>query len=161
MSESAARATSDITSDTTSGTTPHLAGTPVVCVDSSVAFKWFSPAKESGVAEALDLLRGHATGELMLVAPGHMPGEVLSGLRYAGLGRAALGRAAAALDDFGVGLFPLRGVILCRAAEIADLYDLTIHDSLFAALAAETDAVLVTADRKLARFAECQVRLLL
>jgi predicted nucleic acid-binding protein len=44
---------------------------------------------------------------------------------------------------------------------IALEYDITVHDALFAALAAQLECELVTADRRQANVRKCRVRLLL
>ncbi len=131
-----------------------------VVIDSSVAYKWFCSDGESAVREALDLLREHAAGELLLVAPAHMPAEVVNGLRYSSLDRATLRSAAEGLAGAEVALFGLDEALLVSAVDLALAHDVTVHDALFAALAVRLGCDLVTADRVQARIAECPVRLL-
>lgn len=133
---------------------------PLFVVDSSVVYKWFSADGETNVEQALDLMRAHCIGELLLAAPAHMPSEVLNGLRYAGLAREYLRRAPEKLSEAEIAMAPLDAELLSRALDLALAYDLTIHDALFPALAVQLDGELVTADRAQARVRECPVRLL-
>jgi len=132
----------------------------LLVVDSSVAFKWFSAEGESGVQQALDLLRAHARGDILLAAPAHMPAEVLNGLRYSGLPAEYLARVPSLLAGAEVLSVPLAADLLAGALDLALAYGLTIHDALFPALAVQLDCELVTADRAQARVSECPVRLL-
>jgi predicted nucleic acid-binding protein len=133
---------------------------PLCVVDSSVVYKWFNAEDETGFAEARSLVAEHQSGARLLVAPAHMPAEVVSALRYADLAEADLRLAAEALDAVEVVITPLDGELLSAAAGVALRYNLTIHDALFAALAVELECELVTADRKQATVRECAVRLL-
>ena len=133
---------------------------PVVVVDSSVAYKWFDAGGEHNVVRARELLHAHSTGELVLVAPAHMPAEVMNGLRYAGLDEATLILAAEGLSEAEIVVVPLDEELMKAAAGLALTYDLTINDALFAALAVQLECELVTADRRQARVRECAVRLL-
>ena len=133
---------------------------PVVIVDSSIAFKWFSSDGETRVDEALDLLRDHEAGSVLLVVPAHLPAEVLNGLRYSDLEPSEVTLAASALSRFELVAVPLTLQLTQLAVELALTHGLTIHDALFPALAMLLDAELVTADRAQARVTECRVRLL-
>lgn len=129
-------------------------------VDSSVAYKWFNAADESHVPEALELLTGHSTGARLLAAPAHMPAEVINGLRCARLDAELLQTSIEGLCEAEIALVPLDEALLKQAVQLALVYDLTIHDALFPALAVQLHCELVTADRAMARVTECPVRLL-
>lgn len=131
-----------------------------VVVDSSVAFKWFSPDGESCVDEALALLEGLRSGDLTLIVPTHLSAEVLNGLRYSGLDPSSVSDAATALADLGLVVVPLAPPLTDLGVEYAFAHQLTVHDALFPALATLLDAELITADRAQARVTECRVRLL-
>jgi predicted nucleic acid-binding protein len=133
---------------------------PLCVIDSSVVYKWFNAEDETSVAAARALIAEHQSGTRLLVAPAHMPAEVVNALRYGGLDEADLQLAAEALDAVEVLIAPLDGELLSAAAGVALCYDLTIHDALFAALAVELECELVTADRKQAKVRECPVQLL-
>lgn len=132
----------------------------LVVVDSSVAYKWFSHLGESCVAEARAILDAHLDGRRLIAAPGHMPAEVVNGLRYAKLDRDTLRTAIEGLAEAELLIHPLTEELLLAAADIALANGLTVHDALFPALATLLDAELVTADRVQARVTECRVRLL-
>lgn len=129
-------------------------------VDSSVAYKWFNDEDESHVEQALELLAGHCSGDLLLSAPAHMPSEVVNGLRYAHLDTATILTAIEGLSEAELVTVPLDADLLKSALDLALAHDLTIHDALFPALAVQLDCELVTADRAQARVTECPVRLL-
>jgi len=131
-----------------------------VVVDSSIAVKWFKRADESAVAEALDLLEQHHSGEVVLVVPGHFVAEVLNGLQYGGFELTEVQTAAGLIDEAGLIVVPLASQLTQPAVELAQAHRITIHDALFPALAMLLDCELVTADRAQARVTECQVRLL-
>jgi predicted nucleic acid-binding protein len=131
----------------------------IVCVDSSVAFKWFCSQDETSVDEALSLLARHRDGELIIAAPPHMPAEVLNGLHHR-LSTEEVGRLALALGQMDIVYYGWSPELLALAAELATRHSLTIHDALFSALAVQLDCELVTADRAQARVTECSVRLL-
>jgi len=131
-----------------------------VCIDSSVAFKWFCADDESAVDEALRLLRQHRDGEIELVAPAHMPAEVLNGLHSRKLTPPEMAVAARALGGIGITYADWTTELLSESASLAARHRLTINDALFPALASLLDCELVTADRAHARATECPVRLI-
>ncbi len=132
----------------------------LLVVDSSVAVKWFKHDDEHSVDMALEILWQHQAGEVAIFAPGHLAAEVLNALQYAHFSLEQMRGAASALDGFGLDSVPLRRHLTEPAVEIARAHRLTINDALFAALAAQLDCELVTADRTQARVTECAVRLL-
>lgn len=137
----------------------RTAARETVCVDSSVAFKWFCSEDETSVDEALALLARHRDGDLIIAAPPHMPAEVLNGLHHR-LSTEEVGRLSLALGQMDILYYSWSPDLLARAAELATLHNLTIHDALFPALAVLLDCELITADRAQARVTECPVRLL-
>lgn len=134
------------------------AGEPLV-IDSSVAFKWFDAA-EAGAGIARDLARQHARDEIALVAPAHLPLEVVNVLvsRRAGVG--AIERAIGDLASVDLAIAPVDDTLLADAARIADAERIALYDAAFIALAARLDCELVTADRRQAATASCRVRLI-
>ncbi len=139
---------------------PHTI-TRLVCADSSVAFKWFCSDEESSVAEAIELFANHAAGRLTLVAPAHLPAEVLNALaRRPGVDADRLAVAAEGLAESGI-VFPAwDAALLADAARLARAHRLTVYDALFPALAIQLQCELVTADKAQARVRDCAVRLL-
>lgn len=119
-----------------------------VCVDTSVAYKWFSPAEEPGLAAAMDLLRAHRDGEVDLLAPSLMRIELLNALRYAGCSAEDLAGAANDLTRFHLEFVEADDAVLSRAGEMALDHELSVYDAVFLAVAIERECVLVSADRK-------------
>lgn len=132
-----------------------------VVVDSSVVFKWFCSEDESSVDEALALYRDHLSGRVTLIAPAHLPAEVLNALACRTKVTAAeLVTAAEGLAESELVHPAWDRDLLSEAAEIARRHKLTFYDALFPALAIQLGCTLVTADRAQARVKGCPVRLL-
>jgi len=132
------------------------AGRPVV-VDSSIAFKWFD-GSEIGADVALDLLRQHKQDEVALLAPSHLPLEVLNIFVSRRMATTDMERAVAFLADADLLIAPVDDALLIAAIRIAEAERLALYDAVFIALAAALDAELVTADRKQAATRSCRVR---
>lgn len=132
------------------------AGRPVV-LDSSMACKWFEPA-EYGAEEAAELLRAHGRDEIALLAPAHLPLEVINVLTCRRVGVHAIERAVRFLADTELLVAPMDEALLIDAARIAHTEGLALYDAAFIALAARHDAELVTADRRQAATRSCRVR---
>lgn len=133
----------------------------LLCVDSSVVFRWFCSQDEAAVEEALALFADHQAGRLTLVAPAHLPAEVLNALALSK--RATTEQLATAAEGLGAAeiVFPAWDEsLLADACRLARAYGMTVYDALFAALAVQLDCELVTADRAQARVRDCAVRLL-
>ena len=123
-------------------------------VDASVAAKWFLPARGEPLAdEALVLLARYAADEVQFLVPDLFWAE-LGNLLWKAVRR---GRCSTAFAE--VAISTARGyklptmpteALLDRTFAIATAFDCTVYDSIYAALAAESDAHLVTADGKLA-----------
>lgn len=123
----------------------------LVVVDASVALKWV--VTEAGSDEAGVLLSDMADDAVSLVAPEHLLGEVGNGLRT----RVAQGVLAA--DDAVAALLAVTALELefisgqerwLRSLRAALDWGLTTYDALYVLLALDLDAVLVTADLRLA-----------
>ncbi|PKQ37250.1 MAG: hypothetical protein CVT59_08405 [Actinobacteria bacterium HGW-Actinobacteria-1] len=119
-----------------------------VCVDSCVAFKWFAPADEPGLEEALALLRAHRDGEIALVAPSLLRAEVTNSLRYSGCGLDALQGAVQDLTRFHIEFVEPDDGILSHAAALALEHGISVYDAIFLAVAIQRKCALVSADRK-------------
>ena len=132
-----------------------------VCVDSSVVFKWFCSEDEDAVDAALALFEEHRMGRILLVAPPHLPAEVLNALaRRERVTSADLALAAEALAESGI-VYPAWDTeLLVGATGLAREHRMTVYDALFPALAMGLECELVTADRAHARVRECGVRVL-
>lgn len=119
-----------------------------VCVDSSVAFKWFCSEREASVDEALSLLSEHVDGSVTLVAPAHMPAEVLNALHHRpSVTAEELATAAEGLAGTEIVYPEWDAELLSTAARLAAVHGIAIHDALFPALAELLGCELVTADR--------------
>lgn len=135
---------------------------PYVCVDSSVVFKWFCADEESSVEQALELFDEHIHGHIILIAPAHMPAEVLNALERSGtISDEQLETIAQTLAQSEIVYPAWDTTLLSEAAVVARSHRLTVYDALFVSLAAFFECELVTADRAQASVAECPVRRLL
>jgi predicted nucleic acid-binding protein len=135
--------------------------TAPICIDSSVAFKWFCTEDESGIDHALTLLRDHQNGQITLVAPAHLPAEVMNALACRNsISSEALLLAATGLARSELVYSAWDEGLLLQAASLSDRHGLTFYDALFPALAVLLECPLVTADRALARVDDCDVTLL-
>jgi predicted nucleic acid-binding protein len=132
------------------------AGRPVV-IDSSVAFKWFD-ATEAGADVAGHLLDAHGRDEIALVAPAHLPIEIVNAFACRG---GTLERTLGVIEDLtavDLLLAPVDDTLLADAARIASAERIALYDAAFIALAARLDCELVTADRRQAETKACRVR---
>ena len=131
-------------------------GRPVV-IDTSVAFKWFDTT-ESGADIAARLLDAHGRDEVALIAPAHLPLEILN---IPTSRREPVSRMEEIIDSLAEAdllIAPVDDALLIAAIRIAEAEHLALFDAVFIALAAALDAELVTADRKQAGTTSCRVR---
>ena len=133
-------------------------GTPIV-IDTSVAFKWFDRT-EHGADAAEALLRAHQADDVALIAPAHLPLEIVNALACRRVALSDLEAAIALIGAADLLIAPLDDALLIEAARIAHTERIALYDAAFVALAAALDAELVTADRRQATTRSCRVRLL-
>jgi len=131
-------------------------GTPVV-IDTSIAFKWFDTT-EYGADVAGDLLDSHGRDEIALIAPAHLPLEILNvhASRRASIER--MTEVVRDLADADLLIAPVDDTLLVDAARVAHAERIALYDAVFIVLAARLDAELVTADRRQAATRSCRVR---
>jgi predicted nucleic acid-binding protein len=122
-------------------------------VDASVAVKWFLPARDEPFAlQAKQLLQGWTEESHRLLVPDLFLAEVATAFsRDVRTCRGLLPDA-----DFSLGRLEAASIpavpsieILKDAFTIAVRHDRTLYDSLYVALAASSEAQLITADEKL------------
>ncbi len=126
----------------------------VVVVDASVAAKWFLPAKgETLTDEALHLLRRYVSGEIRFVVPDLFWAEVANilwkAIRQGRCTKALAETALASLEQNRLTTIPSL-TLLKSAFDIATMFDRSVYDSLYVALAVLLNGHLVTADERLA-----------
>jgi predicted nucleic acid-binding protein len=126
----------------------------VFVADASVAAKWVLPgADEPLSAEALRLLRRWTDGEIQLIVPDFFWMELANILwkmvRRGRCTRRTAEAALATLRAYKIPAFPALA-LLDSALDKAVIYGRSVYDSLYVALAVESNAQLVTADEKLA-----------
>jgi predicted nucleic acid-binding protein len=123
-------------------------------LDASVAAKWFLSAKDERLTEqALALLDRYRQSEVDFIIPDLFWAEIASAFRKAiRLGRFDLSSAQEALNYLAKCGLPAysTATLLDRAFQIAIAFDRSVYDSLYVALAAQTNSQLITADERLA-----------
>jgi predicted nucleic acid-binding protein len=123
-------------------------------VGASVAVKWFLPtAGETLTDESLALLRRYTKEEVRLLVPDLFWVECASvaskAVRTHRLSKVSAEAAIAALTQYDFPTFPTLN-LLSRAFQIASDHGRTVYDSLYVALAVQTNSQLITADERLA-----------
>ncbi len=126
----------------------------LVVVDASVAVKWFLPESGEPLAdEAEALLDQYDRKEIQFVVPNLFYVEIASAIWKA----VRVGRVSRALGDQALVLLTEREFatvpslkLLDGAFQIASDYGRTVYDSLYVALAMQTQSQLITADERLA-----------
>lgn len=124
-----------------------------VVLDAGVAAKWWLAGKEDLRAEALDLLKHYAEGQVRFVVPDLFWPELgnifWKAVRQQRCSRSLVEAALAETRDHKFPTFSSRD-LLADAFAIATTFDRTVYDSLYVALAVGLKAELVTADERLA-----------
>jgi len=123
-------------------------------LDASVAAKWAMPAAgEPLTDEALRLLKRYRSGEVDFVVPDVFwveVGNVLwKGARRGRWSRSDAEEAARDMEARDFVTVPSR-LLLTEALRIAFAHDRGVYDCLYAALAAQSQSDLITADERLA-----------
>lgn len=123
---------------------------PVV-LDTSVVVKWYRQG-EVLADHALAVRNAYLAGQIAVSVPSLLAYELANVLRYKrDLSTAQVQQAVqSALDMRFEWVMPSRGV-LQRAVEIARMFDATVYDAVFAALAESVSATFVTADERLCK----------
>jgi len=125
----------------------------LVVVDASVAAKWFLPENgEALVDQAASLLDKYDMRQVQFVVPDLFYVEIASAIWKA----VRTGRVSRAFGDQALGLLTQREFatvpslkLLDGAFQIAADYGRTVYDSLYVALAVQTQSQLITADERL------------
>jgi predicted nucleic acid-binding protein len=123
-------------------------------LDANVAAKWFLPhADETLVSEALRVFQDYSAGRVDLIVPDlFWPefGNILwKAARYGRISARTAEESILTLLQTQLRTAPSAG-LLRDALAIAAAFDRTVYDALYVALAATSDASLVTADERLA-----------
>ena len=126
----------------------------LVVPDASVAAKWFLPEDGEALAdEALALLNKYEKQEVRFVVPDLFYVEIASAIWKA----VRMGRVPRAFADQALVLLTQREFatvpslkLLDKAFQIATAHGRTVYDSLYVALAVQTNSQLITADERLA-----------
>jgi len=122
-------------------------------LDASVAAKWFLPARQEPLAaEARMVLRRYSAGDCRLVAPDlfwpEMGNILWKAARLGRISAASCEAAVASLEGSGIGAAPCLP-LLESAVAISLAFDRSVYDSVYVALAVESNCPLLTADERL------------
>ena len=128
-------------------------------VDTSIVFKWFEAEDENGLEAARALMDAHTESRLLLTAPSLLPHELANALLSRGVDPSRVLRAMHTLRELHLAVIEPNEDVVQAAIEIHASERITYYDAIFAALAADLDVPLVTADRRQARTEACRVRL--
>ena len=122
-------------------------------LDASVAAKWLLPAEgESLTEEALFLLQSYSQGQIDLVVPDVFWAETANVLwKAVRVNRCPKGAAETALEFLKQRRLPTVSSLelIDLAFALAGSFGRTVYDSLYVALALESKAEMITADRRL------------
>jgi predicted nucleic acid-binding protein len=126
----------------------------IYVLDASVAAKWFlSPKDEELTAEALGLLRKYSQREVSFMIPDLFWVEIASvfrkAIRLARFDEGSARNAFTYLENCDLPAYSST-VLFHRAFEIAMRHNQSIYDSMYVALAVQTESQLITADERLA-----------
>jgi predicted nucleic acid-binding protein len=126
----------------------------LIVLDASVAVKWFLPERvETLATEALALLDRRGKNEIQIIVPDLFWVEFVSvlwkAIRRGNFPKASADAALASLKGFDFPTVPSLK-LLDNAFQIATAYGRTVYDSLYVALAVQTNSQLITADERLA-----------
>lgn len=126
----------------------------VFVLDASVAVKWFlSPQDEPLSAAALALYKEYLHRKVRFIVPGIFWAEVGSAfwkaIRLGRFQKASAQEAITSLAKCDLPTFSI-AALLERAFHIATVFDRSVYDSLYVALAVQSGAELITADERLA-----------
>ena len=122
-------------------------------LDASVAAKWFIRLNEGLANEALQLLEDYKRGEVDFLVPDLFFAEFANVMWKAEvLGRCDATTAGSAIREVISSGFPAypSSLLVERAIQLARTYRRNIYDSIYVALAVETNSEVVTADERLA-----------
>ena len=125
-----------------------------VVVYARVAVKWCLPAEqEEFVLQAEELLASYRRNEIRFVVPDLFWVEIANALwKAVRRGKISTENANAAMSlvgDLDIPTIPSFG-LLPQALALAVRHDRTVYDSLYVALAVQSDSEMVTADERLA-----------
>ena len=122
-------------------------------VDANVAAKWFLPAGELLIDEALHLRNGFAEGRIRLSVPDlfwtELGNIVWKAVRGGRMSPEAATKAIRTLSELNIPTFSTQP-LLAHAFSIAATFGRTVYDSMYVALAVVSQQSLVTADERLA-----------
>ena len=125
-----------------------MARHPEAIVDASVAIKWFN--LEEGTQAALRLREEHIEETTILCAPNLILYELTNALRYnPSFNKEKVTQAISSLIDLQIDFISPSKDLLDQSIKDAYLYDITVYDSNYLALAELMGIILYTSDKKL------------
>ena len=120
---------------------------PTLVLDASVGVKWFSPRDEQALKQALAIRDAHVSEHILVIVPDLFYYEVTNALvqkKFFSTG--AVRSAGSSLFNLGLSTVNLNNTLLDNAIRISRQSAITVYDAIYAAVAIERDAPLVTAN---------------
>lgn len=121
----------------------------MVVVDTSVAYKWFSPEKEEFLPQALGLLKTHLQGQESIIAPDLIVYELANA--WATKTKLATDQIQIFLRDFKkirIRVEPTILELIGQAVDFSRQHQVSVYDASYAVLAREKKCSFFTADSK-------------
>ena len=119
-------------------------------IDASIAVKWFVNEEKSN--KAIEIRDLHINRKVTIIVPEIIFLEVINALRYKKLDKELLNNVNNDLFDMQLHVEKLNNFLLAKAIILSIQYDLSLYDSLYAAIAQLHGCPLVTEDEKLKKF---------
>ena len=121
----------------------------LLVLDTSVIAKWFVEEENSDIA--LKIRKEFHDGAHEISIPDLLLYELSNALRYNKFSSDVITKAVDSLLDMNLSIVIPSRTLLSDAIELAHKFDITVYDSIYVALALQSNGIFITADDKLYR----------
>ena len=119
----------------------------MLAVDASVLVKWYAPEKEEGLEQAHELYKAIQDFEIRAITSDLLVFELSNALLKGKRHKASeVQEALRAFFQTSIELIPTDSLLIDSAVEMAERYQLTVYDAIYAALAKRFGCQLLTAN---------------